>query len=141
MRGIILGGFCEGWLWFAWILIWVGVFLVLDHPTRRAVVVGWGSRRFPTKILLLRKLLLLFLSLTSPAGLTQVCLLMFQLSFSCPLWFYDGLLALALIVLNCPFSLLVLGFSGHVFQSKLLAALIWFIWGCACTGAASEVIW
>jgi len=124
-------------------LIWVGVFLVLDHPTRRTVV-GWGSRRCPTRILLLRKLLLLLLSLITPAGQTQVWLLILQLSFSdfcCPLWLNHCFPGFPSIVLNFPFCVPFLGFSAHVLQSKLLVALIWFIRGCASIGVVSEVIW
>jgi hypothetical protein len=47
-------------------LIWVGVFLVLDHPTRRTLML---SKRFQRKILSKK---LLFLNLITPLGLAQV---------------------------------------------------------------------
>ena len=80
---LILGGFLRGCFDLLWILIWVGVFLVLNHPTRReVVVVGW-RRKCPTRSLS-KKLQLL--SLTTPAGLAQVWCQILKLSFMSCLW-------------------------------------------------------
>lgn len=99
-------------------LIWVAVFLVLDHPTRRTTALLWRRRRrklLPTKIPPLKKLLFL-----TPVGLAQVSHQISKLSSSnwfCRLCLITGLPS---IMFNFPFFL--------PFVTLFFNPSCWLIW-------------
>lgn len=101
-------------------VIWVGVFLVLDHPTRRTLKVWRKFRRKRG----LKKVLLL--NLITPQGLAQVR--DWILRKNCFFFFVMPSLFDCWVGFNLVQFWVFIGFCDLIFVVRLFVGLIWFIW-------------